>query len=82
MSIPRFGQQILDVAQRQRVPPYIITTRQMTSGELLKYLNEFSSRKVTTTLGLVRFLSDTAHVRPAERSLALTARTTRAVTYT
>ena len=36
ISIPRFGQQILDVAQRQRV-----TTRRMTSGELLKYLNEF-----------------------------------------
>ena len=32
-------QQILDVAQRQRVLTYIITTKRMTSGELLKYRN-------------------------------------------
>ena len=30
------GQQILDVAQRQRDRTYIMTTRRMTSGELLK----------------------------------------------
>ena len=32
------GQQILDVAQRQGNRMYIITTRRMTSGELLKWL--------------------------------------------
>ena len=32
---PALGQQILDVAQRQRISHYIITTRRMTSGELL-----------------------------------------------
>ena len=36
---PSFGQEILDVAQRQRVSTYIITTRRMTSGQLLKYRN-------------------------------------------
>ena len=36
---PAFGQQVLDVAQRQRYLTYIITTRRMTSGELLKYRN-------------------------------------------
>jgi hypothetical protein len=33
------GQEILDVAQRQRVLTYIITTRRIASGELLKYRN-------------------------------------------
>jgi hypothetical protein len=33
------GQEILDVAERERVSQYIITTRRMTSGELLKYRN-------------------------------------------
>jgi len=36
---PALGQEILDVAQRQRISHYIITTRRMTSGELLKYRN-------------------------------------------
>ena len=36
---PALGQEILDVAQRQRVLTYIITTRRITSGELLKYRN-------------------------------------------
>ena len=36
---PGLGQEILDVTQRQRYRTYIITTRRMTSGELLKYLN-------------------------------------------
>jgi hypothetical protein len=36
---PALGQQILDVAQRQWVSHVIITTRRMTSGELLKYRN-------------------------------------------
>ena len=36
---PTLGQKILDVAQRQWVLTYIITTRRMTSGELLKYRN-------------------------------------------
>ena len=36
---PAFGQYVLDVAQRQRISTYIITTKRMTSGELLKYRN-------------------------------------------
>jgi hypothetical protein len=36
---PTFGQQILDVAQRQWYRTYIITTRRITSRELLKYRN-------------------------------------------
>jgi hypothetical protein len=36
---PALGQEILDVAQRQRVLTYIITTIRITSGELLKYRN-------------------------------------------
>jgi hypothetical protein len=32
-------QQVLDVAQRQRVLTYIITTRRITSGDELKYRN-------------------------------------------
>ena len=36
---PALGQEILDVAQRRRVLTYIITTRRITSGELLKYRN-------------------------------------------
>jgi hypothetical protein len=36
---PAHGQEILDVAQRERVLTYIITTRRVTSGELLKYRN-------------------------------------------
>jgi hypothetical protein len=36
---PALGQEILDVAQRQRDFTYIITTRRITSGELLKYRN-------------------------------------------
>ena len=38
------GQQILDVAQRQ-YRTYIITTRRMTSGELLKYRNGLLMRR-------------------------------------
>jgi hypothetical protein len=34
---PALGQKILDVAQRQRVLTYIIPTRRITFGELLKY---------------------------------------------
>ena len=36
---PRLGQEILDVAQRQRVSHGTITTRRITSSELLKYRN-------------------------------------------
>jgi hypothetical protein len=36
---PPLGQEILDVAQRQRVFHVTITTRRITSGELLKYRN-------------------------------------------
>jgi hypothetical protein len=36
---PALGQQILDIAQRSGYLTYIITTRRMTSGELLKYRN-------------------------------------------
>ena len=36
---PPLGQEILVVAQRQRVFQYIITTRRITSGELLKHRN-------------------------------------------
>ena len=36
---PALGQEILDVAKRQRVLTYIITTIRITSGELLKYRN-------------------------------------------
>ena len=36
---PALGQQILDVAQRRGYRTYIITTRRMISGELLKYRN-------------------------------------------
>jgi hypothetical protein len=39
MSIPALGQEILDVAQRQWVRTYIMATRRITSGELLKYRN-------------------------------------------
>ena len=39
---PALRYEILDVAQRQRVLPYIITTGRMTSGELLKYRNGVS----------------------------------------
>ena len=33
---PALGQEILDVSKRQWVLTYMITTRRMTSGELLK----------------------------------------------
>jgi hypothetical protein len=36
---PALGQQILDVASDSGYLTYIITTRRMTSGELLKYWN-------------------------------------------
>ena len=36
---PALGQEILDVAQRQRDFTNIITTRRITAGELLKYRN-------------------------------------------
>jgi hypothetical protein len=36
---PALGQEILDVAQRQRVLTYTITTIRITSGELLKARN-------------------------------------------
>ena len=42
---PTLGQQILDVAQRQRDRTYIITTRRMTSGELLKNRNGLLMRQ-------------------------------------
>ena len=42
---PTLGQQILDVAWRERYRTYIITTRRMTSGELLKYRNGLLMRR-------------------------------------
>ena len=41
-------QQILDVAQRQRVFPYIITTRRITSGDESKYRNGLVDRAMQT----------------------------------
>jgi hypothetical protein len=38
---PAFGQQIFDVRSDNGYLMYIITTRRMTSGELLKYRNGF-----------------------------------------
>jgi hypothetical protein len=36
---PALGQEIFDVSKRQWKSTYFITTRRMTSGELLKYRN-------------------------------------------
>ena len=66
---PALGQEILDVSQRQWVRTYIITTRRITSGELLKYRNGLRMPRATTVRGGPKNCSDTT-LRSASVRLA------------
>jgi hypothetical protein len=60
---PALGQEILDVAQRQRLfHTYIITNRGITFGEMLKYRNGRSWPDATTAKDGARNWSDRASV--------------------